>query len=99
VWLDPANLVSAVRGELDRRKKARGSATLDPGERVRINPGAKRPSRKDPTRTVWPFPVVEFENGVPVESAEEFLLATGTEAGDEGEAASQPEQADDDIPF
>jgi hypothetical protein len=75
VWLDFAVLVEKVRSELGRRKITNGSPVLEPRERVRINPGKKRPSKRNPGQTVWPFPVVEFEHGVPEQSAEEFLLA------------------------
>jgi hypothetical protein len=112
VWLQPANLVAKVRAELARRKTATGEARLEPGERVRINPGRKRPSKRNPKQTVWPFPTVAFEHGVPETSAEEFLLAravetdNGKEALEEAVEANSPlpkpqqeEEAGDDIPF
>lgn len=96
VWIEPAVLKTKVRAELARRKAARGVAALEPGETVRVNPGTKRPSQRTPGQSVWPFPVVEFEHGVPEQSAEELLLAESnelenTDAGDDA--------LGDDIPF
>ncbi len=106
VWVDPANLLAKVRRELQNRQRERGSASIDVGERVRINPGVKRPSKRNPGQTVWPFPLVWFEQGAPDRSAEELLLETSP-AGDEPEedaleavAAPAPiPTVDDDIPF
>ena len=115
VWLDPANLVTKVRAELVRRKAKHGEPRLEDSERVRLNPGTKRPSKRTPGQTVWPFPVVEFEHGVPDTSAEELLL-TGAPGPDDSEAleeavgdgdavTDEPADseteggADDDIPF
>lgn len=104
VWLEPTNLVTKVQGELRRRKKATGTALIGPGEKVRINPGTKRPSKLDSSRTVWPFPIVEFEHGIPEESAEELLLQGfgADEPGDVLSEASEDDAAapdDDDCPF
>lgn len=103
VWLDKTNLVTKVRGELARRKAKTGEPRLEPGERVRLNPGAKRPSKKTPGQTVWPFPVVEFEHGLPDTSAEELLVSDEAPEADEGEALEEAVEAsaddDDDIPF
>jgi hypothetical protein len=110
VWVDPANLEAKVRAELARRKAKLGEPRLVAGERVRLNPGTKRPSKRTPGQTVWPFPVVEFEHGLPDTSAEELLLS-GTPAPDEGEVLEEAvadveddggddlASADDDIPF
>ena len=106
VWLDTAVLRKKFRAELQRRLRERGEAKLEPGETIRLNPGTKRPSRTTPGATVWPFPTVEFEHGVPEETAEELLLA---DALDSGEAESQDAAdalaieaaacTDDDLPF
>lgn len=108
VWLDPAVLVTKVRGELARRKAERGEPRLEPAEGVRINPGTKRPSKNTPGQTVWPFPVVEFEHGVPEPSAEEQLLeGSGYEVRNAEEALEEAVTEDnpapggqtDDVPF
>jgi hypothetical protein len=107
VWLDPTNLQAKVRGELARRKAQNGEPRLEADERVRLNPGTKRASKRTPGQTVWPFPVVWFEHGLPDTAAEEFLLsAVAPDEGDELEEAVEP-SADgdgsasngDDIPF
>ncbi len=87
LWLDPAVLVTKVRGELARRKATRGIAQLEPGERVFLDPGRKRPSKRTAGQTVWPFPHVVFESGVPEPSAEELLLS--------GEPASESDDGED----
>ncbi len=84
LWLDPAVLVTKVRAELQRRKSTRGVAQLEPGERVYLDPGTKRASKRTAGQTVWPFPEVRFENGVPEPSAEELLLS-GAPAEDESD--------------
>ncbi len=112
VWINPANLLAKVRRELQNRQRERGSAGIvDVGERVRINPGVKRPSKRNPGQTVWPFPVVWFEHGAPDRSAEELLLADTSTADEEnGEdvldaaavvttKADDEKAAGDDIPF
>ena len=114
VWVEPANLRIRVQRELRNRKRERGSAQLEPGERVNLNPGTKRPSKRNPGMTVWPFPDVSFEHGAPDRSAEELLLA-GDDNGSNGdggnddealaEAATEPPIGggqlgpDDDLPF
>ena len=101
VWLDPVNLQAKVRGELARRKAKHGEPRLEDGERVRLNPGTKRASKRTPGQTVWPFPIVEFEHGLPDTAAEEFLLsgvAPEPDGGDELEEAVDA-STDDDIPF
>jgi hypothetical protein len=65
VWVEPANLVAKVRVELSRRKAKDGEPRLKDGERVRLNPGTKRPSKRTAGQTVWPFPLFEFEHGLP----------------------------------
>lgn len=109
VWVEPAALVAKVRGELARRKAKTGEPRLQRGEQIRINPGAKRPSRRNPSQTVWPFPVVWFEHGIPDTAAEEFLLDdTAEPPAEDGDALDEaaeaeipplPPAADDDIPF
>jgi hypothetical protein len=102
VWLEPAVLRTKVTDELRRRKSERGSPTLDTGERVRINPGAKRPSKRTAGQTVWPFPEVWFEHGVPDRSAEELLLEGAEPTRDEfglDDDDDQEGQSDDSIPF
>jgi hypothetical protein len=112
VWVEPMNLKAKVQRELRNRRRERGAGQLEDGERVRIDPGVKRPSKRNPSQSVWPFPVVEFEHGVPDRSAEELLL-DGAEAepdddeldeaasgdGDDEPAAAGASAADDDIPF
>ncbi len=105
IWVDPTNLLAKVQRELQNRQRERGSASIEAGERVRINPGVKRPSKRNPAQTVWPFPLVWFEHGAPDRSAEELLLAnTSTAAEENGEdaldaAASAPPLPAYDIPF
>jgi len=111
VWVEPANLRNRVQQELRNRKRERGSAQLEQGERVRLNPGAKRPSKRNPGMTVWPFPDVSFEHGAPDRSAEELLLAGSDGDGGNGdsdealaEATAEPPiggqlSPDDGIPF
>jgi len=93
VWLEPAVLVRKVRDELARRRAERGEARLEPDELVRLNPGVKRASKRSAGQTLWPFPVVWFEHGVPEQTAEDFLLAGAGEPDDGGgelEAATAP---------
>ena len=97
VWLEPANLKLKVQRELGRRLRERGASRLEPGERVRLNPGTKRPSKRNASQTIWPFPLVEFEHGVPDMSAEEFLLAGAVEP-DNGEEALEEAVAPPPIP-
>jgi len=107
VFLDPTNLLMKVQAELARRKTKHGEPRLEPEERVRLNPGAKRPSKRTPGQTVWPFPVVEFEHGLPDTSAEEFLVSGISATADEGEALEDaiakdnpaPPAQGEDIPF
>ena len=80
VWVEPANLVAKVKGELARRKAKRGEPQLEEGERVRINPGTKRPSKRNPGQEVWPFSEVWFEHGLPDTSAEGLLLSDAESA-------------------
>lgn len=89
VWLDPTNLVAKVRGELARRKEKLGEPRIEIGERIRLNPGTKRPSKRTPGQTVWPFPTVEFENAVPDTSAEELLVSGVESKPDGGEALNE----------
>jgi hypothetical protein len=98
VWLDPAVLVQKVRDELKRRKAERGAARLEPGERVRLNPGEKRASKSDASRSMWPFPLVWFEHGVPDRSAEELLLDDDT-ASDDFDPEAEGGLTDDNLPF
>ena len=99
LWLDPAVLVTKVRAELARRKATRGVTQLAPGERVYLDPGHKRPSKRTAGQTVWPFPHVLFENGVPEQSAEELLLAgEPASEGDDGEDALDDATAEPPIP-
>ena len=109
VWIEPAVLRRKLTAELARRKAERGSPQLEAGERVRINPGTKRPSKTTAGQSVWPFPEVWLEHGVPDKSAEDLLLDQATlEPDDEtlhdavdAEAPPLPrtEGGDDDIPF
>jgi hypothetical protein len=107
IWLEPSNLVAKVQAELARRKAKTGEPRLTVGERVRLDPGAKRPSKRTPGQTVWPFPTVWFEHGVPDTTAEELLISGVAPEPDEGEALDEavdtdnpaPGGSDDDIPF
>jgi hypothetical protein len=98
VWVEPANLKLKVRRELRNRLRERGNARIEKGERIRINPGTKRPSKRNPNQTVWPFPEVWFEHGAPDQSAEELLLSSEEPSEEQADAESQ-DREDDDIPF
>jgi len=74
VWVEPSILKAKLADELRRRQIDGGTPTLRNGERVRVNPGSKRISKRGSGQTVWPFPLVWFEHGVPDASAEELLL-------------------------
>ena len=78
-----------MRGEVARRKEKLGEPRIEIGERIRLNPGTKRPSKRTPGQTVWPFPTVEFENAVPDTSAEELLVSGVESKPDGGEALNE----------
>jgi hypothetical protein len=67
---------------------------IDPGERITMRRGEKRPSKTNPDRMVWDWDV-RFHDAPPLDQAELFGLADEPIGGDE---ARPPFDSDDDDP-